>query len=169
MLELSFLNAEGVHFWLVREMTIWRGVVVVWYEGRICASASAALVLRGVHHSECPRWRIYCISQTSSRTIRHSPTKLSTPASGMQPLNQRWYRQMLSQVKPSHVRRSKNECHPLTSRIGHFYPTFHSHSSSVLSCYVWKYLLAAKEKKGSFTLRAKCDTCALTRVDPGIT
>ena len=88
--------------------------------------------------------------------------------SGMRPLNQRWYWQMLSQVKPSRVRRSKNECHPLTSRIGHFYPTFHSHSSSVLSCYVWKYLWAGKEKKGSFTLRAKCDTWALTRVVPDI-
>ena len=96
------------------------------------------------------------------------PSKFSTPTSGMRPLNQRWYWQMLSQVKPSHVRRSKNECHPLTSRIGHFYPTFHSHSSSALSCYVWKYLWAGKEKKGSFTLRAKCDTWALTRVVPGI-
>ena len=28
MHEISFLNAEGIYFWLVREMTIRRGVVV---------------------------------------------------------------------------------------------------------------------------------------------
>ena len=158
MHEISFLNAEGIHFWLAREMTIRRGVVV-WYEGGICASASvgAALILGGVHHGECPSLpdgEFIASDKLLHEPSSTPPSKFSTPTSGMRPLNQRWYWQMLSQVKPSHVRRSKNECHPLTSRIGHFYPTFHSHSSSVLSCYVWKYLWAGKEKKGTFTLRA---------------